>query len=143
MFHSERDAKSESRAMQGFAVVAGLMILSMIALSAGVTASAQDAAKVDAKHYKVEFENDQVRILRINVGPHEKSATHSHPAGVVVFLTDGHFRFTLPGGKTEESTVKAGTVRWSDAVTHLGENVGDNATEVIQVELKGKPAPAK
>ncbi len=26
--------------------------------------SAQDAAKVDTKHYKVEMENDQVRILR-------------------------------------------------------------------------------
>ena len=26
---------------------------------------AQDAVKVDPKHYKVEFENDQVRVLRI------------------------------------------------------------------------------
>lgn len=25
---------------------------------------AQDAVKVDPKHYKVEFENDQVRVLR-------------------------------------------------------------------------------
>ncbi|MDP9089360.1 MAG: cytoplasmic protein [Pseudomonadota bacterium] len=129
--------------MHRFAAVAGLAIFGMMALSAGVTASAQDAAKVDTKHYKVEFENDQVRILRINVGPHEKSVMHSHPAGVVVFLTDGHFKFTVPGGKTEDATVKAGTVRWSDAVTHLGENLGDNATEVIQVELKSKAAAAK
>ena len=34
-------------------------------------AHAQDAAKVDPKHYKVEFENDQVRVLRISYGPHE------------------------------------------------------------------------
>jgi len=42
-------------------------------------ASAQDAAKVDPKHYKVEFENSQVRILRIHYGPHEKSVMHSTP----------------------------------------------------------------
>ena len=34
---------------------------------------AQDAAKVDPKHYKVEFENDEVRVLRITYGPGEKS----------------------------------------------------------------------
>jgi len=28
---------------------------------------AQDAVKVDPKHYKVELENDQVRVLRIPV----------------------------------------------------------------------------
>ena len=27
---------------------------------------AQDAAKVDSKHYKVEFENSSVRVLRVN-----------------------------------------------------------------------------
>ena len=34
---------------------------------------AQDATKVDPKHYKVEFENDEVRVLRITYGPGEKS----------------------------------------------------------------------
>jgi len=33
---------------------------------------AQDPVKVDSKHYTVEFENAQVRVLRIKVGPHEK-----------------------------------------------------------------------
>jgi hypothetical protein len=38
---------------------------------------AQDAVKVDPKHYKVEFENDQVRVLRITYGPGEKSVMMS------------------------------------------------------------------
>ena len=42
-------------------------------------AMAQDPAKVDAKHYKLEFENDQVRVLRITYGPGEKSVMHEHP----------------------------------------------------------------
>src|SRR5258707_3560504 len=40
---------------------------------------AQDAVKVDPKHYSVVSENDQVRILKVHYGPHEKSVMHSHP----------------------------------------------------------------
>ncbi len=42
-------------------------------------ALAQDATKVDPKHYKVITENAQVRVLRIHYGPHERSVRHSHP----------------------------------------------------------------
>lgn len=106
-------------------------------------AGAQDAAKVDPKHYKVEFENDQVRVLRISYGPHEKSVMHSHPAGVIVYLTAGHGKFTLPGGKTVDANFKPGTVQWSDATVHQPENTGSKGFEVIQVELKAKPAATK
>ncbi len=40
------------------------------------SALAQDATKVDSTHYEVEFENDQVRVLRITYGPGEKSVMH-------------------------------------------------------------------
>ena len=104
-------------------------------------AAVQEPVKVDPKHYKVEFENDQVRVLRITYGPHEKSAMHSHPAGVVVFLNDAHAKFTMPDGKTRDVVAKAGTVQWSEPTTHLPENLGDKGFDVIQVELKTKPAP--
>jgi quercetin dioxygenase-like cupin family protein len=112
-------------------------------LLAGAVATAQDPVKVDAKHYKVEFENDQVRVLRINYGPHEKSVMHHHPANLAVFLTDGQGRFTMPDGKTQDAPMKAGTVQWAEAGKHLPENVGDKPFELILVELKTKAAPAK
>jgi quercetin dioxygenase-like cupin family protein len=108
-----------------------------------VPAVAQDAVKVDAKHYKVEFENDQVRVVRITYGPHEKSVMHGHPASVAVFLTDGQTRFTLPDGKAQDVAQKAGTVQWEAGGKHLPENTGDKAFELILVELKSKPATAK
>ena len=120
------------------AAVLGCAFVGASALLLGVIANAQDAPKVDPKHYKVEFENDQVRVLRITYGPHEKSVMHSHPAGVVVYLTDARGRFTLAGGKTEDRTVKAGTVAWTEATSHMPENVSDKGFEVIQVELKSK-----
>lgn len=102
---------------------------------------AQDAAEVDSEHYKVALENDQVRVLRISYGPHEKSVMHAHPEGVVVFLTDLHVRFAMPGGETADMEVEAGTVDWAEATVHQPENLGDEPIEVIQIEFK-HPAKA-
>lgn len=109
------------------------------------TAMAQDAVKTDPKHYKVEFENDQVRVLHITYAPGEKSIMHSHPANVAVFLTDGKVRFTMADGKSQDREVKAGSTQFDPGGKHLPANMGDKPFEVMLVELKSKPAtvPAK
>jgi quercetin dioxygenase-like cupin family protein len=96
----------------------------------------QDPVKVDPKHYKVELENDQVRVLRINYGPHEKSVMHSHPDGVAIFQNDIHCRFTFPDGKTEEQRFRAGQTLYMPAGSHLPENLSKKPFDVILVELK-------
>jgi quercetin dioxygenase-like cupin family protein len=111
-----------------------------VVLAAAVLAAApvlgQDPVKVDAKHYKVEFENEQVRVVRISYGPHEKSVMHEHPPNVAVFLTDVQGKFTLPDGSTQDASMKAGTFQWDPGGTHLPENTGDKGFELILVELK-------
>jgi len=97
-----------------------------------------DAAKVDPKHYKVEFENDKVRVLRITYEPGEKSVMHSHPEGVAIFMTDGEGRFTFPDGKTQDNKFKAGKVIWTPETKHQPENTGKKPFEVIQIEMKSK-----
>jgi quercetin dioxygenase-like cupin family protein len=92
--------------------------------------------KVDPKHYKVEFENDRVRVVRIKYEPGEKSAMHSHPESIAVFLTDAHAKFTYPDGQSEDIEAKAASVQHMDAFTHLPENTSKTPFEVIQVELK-------
>jgi quercetin dioxygenase-like cupin family protein len=107
---------------------------------------AQDATKVDSKHYKVEFENSRVRVLRVKYGPHEKSVMHSHPDAIAIFQSDGKVKFTFPGGKTEEREMKAGQVLFTPAVRHLPENMTGGDMVVILVELKTrkrKPAAKK
>lgn len=87
----------------------------------GVTsaAMAQDPVKVDAKHYTVEFENAQVRVLRVKVGPHEKSVMHRHPNAVAIFLTDVNGKFSFPKAPAQDVTSKAGEVRWTPAIVPL------------------------
>jgi quercetin dioxygenase-like cupin family protein len=99
-------------------------------------ASAQDAVKTDPKHYSVVSENDEVRIVKVHYGPHEKSVMHSHPNSVAVFLTDSKAHFTLPDGKTQDMNVKAGETMYTPAASHLPENTGDKPMELILVELK-------
>jgi quercetin dioxygenase-like cupin family protein len=109
------------------------------------SAMAQDSVKVDSKHYKVEFENDQVRVLRIKYGPKEKSVMHEHPNSVAIFVTDVNGKFTFPDGKSQDISTKAGQAQWNPALVHLPENTSDQPFEVILIELKsppaGKPSP--
>jgi quercetin dioxygenase-like cupin family protein len=102
--------------------------------------SAQDAAKVDPKHYTVLSENDQVRILKVHYGPHEKSVMHSHPNSVAVFLTDSKVQFTDAAGKKTDSTFKAGDAQSTPGGVHLPENVTDTGMDLILIELKAAPA---
>lgn len=99
---------------------------------------AQDAVKVDPKHYKVEFENDQVRVLRITYGPGEKSVMHEHPNAVVVYLTDAQTKMILSDGKTVENKGKKGDTLWNTGGKHLPQNIGDKSMELLLVELKTK-----
>ena len=98
----------------------------------------QEATKVDSTNYKIEFENDQVRVIRINYGAHEKSIMHEHTPGALVFITDGEGRFTYPDVKTEESNWNAGEVGWSFGEKHLPENLSDEPYELILVEIRDK-----
>ncbi len=124
-----------------FSIVATLLVLAISGCAPSsppqeTSSTGPDPAVVDPDHYKVEFENDRVRVLRITYGPHEKSVMHKHPAGVGVHLADNHYKFNLPDGTTEEGHRKAGDVVWAEATKHLPENLSDERGELILVEMK-------
>ena len=115
-----------------------VLFLAFFCIAAPI-AFAQDPVKVDAKHYQVMLDNDQVRVLKIRYGAKEKSVMHEHPASVVVFLTDSKVKFTLPDGSAVDGGGKAGEVQFADAGKHMPQNVGSAAMEGVLVELKGGP----
>src|SRR3954453_20759730 len=83
-----------------------------------------DPVKVDPKHYKVEFENENVRVLRSHYAPGEKSVMHYHPKAVEVYLSDEMPKMPTPDGKTQQSPVKSGAPAWAPAGSHLPQNIG-------------------
>ncbi|MBI3695964.1 MAG: hypothetical protein HY238_14125 [Acidobacteria bacterium] len=106
--------------------------------SARAGISALDPVKIDPKHYKVEFENGPVRVLRVKIGPKEAVPMHEHGLNrVVTYLTDQNFRVTSADGKVEQADHKAGEVSWGGPAKHKEENLSDKPFEVLVVELKG------
>ena len=99
-------------------------------------ALADDPAKTDGDKYKVRFENEKVRVLEYKDQPGEKTHEHKHPPFVLYAVAPFKRTLTLPGGKVLTREFKAGDVMWSDAQTHIGENVGTTPTHVIMIELK-------
>ena len=118
------------------------LLCTFVCLMVGSVCLAQDPVKVDPKHYKVESENAQVRVLRIHYGPHEKSVMHQHPDSVVIYLTDATTNMTTPDGKTQVMKGKAGDAAYAPAGSHLPENASDKPFDAILVELKS-PAHAQ
>lgn len=99
--------------------------------------SSLDPVKIDPKHYKVEFENDQVRVLRVRIGAHEATPLHEHGLNrVTVYLTDQNFRVTTADGKVDTVQHKAGEAIWGTPIKHKEENLSDTAFEVIAIEIK-------
>ena len=83
-----------------------------------------DPTKVDQRHYKIDLENDQVRVLKVHYDAHDKGALHEHILNrVVLYLND------QPGAKADD-------VRMSGAGTHTEENASDNPADRIAVEIK-------
>lgn len=96
-----------------------------------------DPVKVDPKDYKVEFENDQVRVMRVKFGAHKGAPLHEHQLNrVVVYLTDQNTRLTTPDGKVDTTSHKAGEYSWGGPTKHVEENLLDSPFEAIVVEFK-------
>ena len=124
----------------------GVLFTTLLLFVAAGTALAQDVVKVSPETHRVLLENAQVRVLDVQVKPGAKVAMHSHPAGILYYLSDAKLKIAYPDGKTEEREVKAGTAVWSEAVTHAAENVGSTELHEVHTELKQtakEPGPAK
>jgi hypothetical protein len=74
-----------------------------------------DVSVVAPDEYRIEFENEYVRVARVKSPPHVEVPMHSHsaPGGVIVALTDQDSRVTGRDGSSREIHAKAGQVRWA------------------------------
>jgi quercetin dioxygenase-like cupin family protein len=86
-----------------------LGMLLTVVLSA--IAAAQDVVKVSPETHKVLLENARIRVLDVHVKPGEHVAMHSHPAGILYYL--------------------------SDATTHAVQNIGATELHEVHTEMKG------
>jgi uncharacterized RmlC-like cupin family protein len=106
-------------------------------LTGKAIAGTLDPLKVDPGHYKLEFENPQVRVLRVKIEPHGVALMHEHSTDrVTIFLTDQNFQTKDSAGKVATVQHKAGDVAWGTPVEHSEKNLSDQPFEAVTVELK-------
>ncbi|HVF86889.1 MAG TPA: hypothetical protein VM866_04835, partial [Pyrinomonadaceae bacterium] len=118
-----------------------------------VVAFSQDALKVAPHAYKLQFENEWVKVTRVHYGPREKVPTHNHtqwPAAYVYLNDAGPVIFRHVGWDHPELTrppTKAGSFRLSPTLavkeTHEVENTTDIASDFLRVEFKTQPVNRK
>jgi hypothetical protein len=98
--------------------------------------TALDPLKVDPKHYTLEFENSQVRVLRLKLAPKESGAmVESALNSLVVFISDADVRRTA-GGKAEVIQHKPAELTWNGPSKNKIENLSEKPFEAVIVEFR-------
>lgn len=130
----------------------GLLTLGFCAGAASHIALARAQSRADAPiavpdMYKLDLENEFVRVVRVRYPAHSSGAMHTHPApgALIVPLTDQDARVTGQDGSMREIHVKAGQVRWAIATpgkdlstfsAHAEDNLADRPFEILRIEPK-------
>jgi hypothetical protein len=124
--------------MLRMALVCGLVT------AAAVHGSAQEPTTTLPDAYKLQLENDHVRVVRVHYAAGAKLPDHTHPAGTTmyVYLTDSDgVVFRHSGGSNRAVTrpaVKAGAVRVATGREehHTAENPASTPSRFLRILLK-------
>jgi hypothetical protein len=123
-------------------------IFAVLLIAISVASRAQDPVKAFPKSYSTAFENNDVDVIRVHYGPHEKVGVHDHSKSptVYVYLSDSgpirfeHFEdrptFTLTRPPVSEGAYRVSPGRLE---RHNVENLGDISSDYLRVELKELP----
>jgi hypothetical protein len=95
-----------------------------------------DILKIDPKHYRLEFDNEKARALRVTLGPDESVPMHDAAAATLVCLSECHLRFTPPSGRVEDVHMEAGQTRWIWDESRSEKNLSTHPVEILLIEIK-------
>lgn len=96
-------------------------------------ALSQEESPKGPAHFKIEFENESILVLRIRLDPNEKTPMRQVTPRMVIWLTDAHLRNTFADGKTIELQRNAGATEWVPAQNHSGENLSNQPIEFVAI----------
>ena len=111
---------------------AGLVAIMMVLFVSSVRA--QDPVKTDPTHYKLELENDRVRILHVSVEPNGKLEVNELGDAVIVPLRDYESTLKTANGETKVERV-LGKPAWVTAGRREVE-AGARGVDALLIELK-------
>ena len=121
-----------------------LAVACCLVIGAAVHSSAQDPTKTLPDSYKVEFENEYVRVVRVHYDAGAKLPEHTHPGGttVYVYLNDSEGVVFRHSGRSNRAVtrpaVTAGSVRVASGPEehHTAENPAATPSDFLRIWLK-------
>jgi hypothetical protein len=96
----------------------------------------KDALAADPKHYKLEFENERMRVLRLTLKGDEAVPVHDDRDALFVCVKECHVRLTRPGERSQDIHLQAGESRWIYGDTRSEKNLGTQPLEMLVIETK-------
>lgn len=92
---------------------------------------------LDPTHFRMVLENDHVKVIRVRLGPHEKSMVMEIPAHVMTCVSDQHVRLHYAHAKFADRSQKAGYAAWVERDEYGIENLDEKPVEWILVVPNG------
>jgi hypothetical protein len=128
-----------------------IMAVTAIFVTAVAGMAAQDPLVTLPEAYKLQFENDVVKVVRVEYAAGAKLPDHTHPPGttVYVYLNDSEGVIFAHSGNINRSVtrppVKAGAVRVSSGPEehHTTENPSKEPSRFLRIWFKGDTSGAR
>ena len=118
-----------------------LVAAGAFALGAGVSRAlpqaVPDAVTAAPNLYAVAYENDAVRILRVEYAPADRSSMHHHPASCSIIINTQSWESMDPDGDVFPAFADAGMFACEDGYSHSMENIGEEPAGLFVIEVKG------
>ncbi len=114
----------------------GAFILGAVGTSA-LSQEAPDAVTAAPNLYAVAYENDAVRILRVEYAPADRSSMHHHPASCSIIINTQSWESMDPDGDLMPAFADAGMFACEDGYSHSMENTGEEPAGLFVIEFKG------
>jgi len=122
---------------KGLVDIAHVELKSPPGMVPAVKYAARDPGIVDPAHFKIELENNQVRVLRLHLGKGEKTPMYEERLErLLVSLTPARLKTAGADGAVKTANAQPGEVQWLQPGTQADENTGDARYEAIVVEFK-------
>ncbi len=98
----------------------------------------RDPVRVDPQHFRLDFQNQRVRVVHLTMKGSERSPMHEEPNILAVCIKECHLRLTRPDGKIQDLHMQAGDTHWVWEDTRSEKNLGKEPLEMLLIEVKGE-----
>jgi hypothetical protein len=100
----------------------------------------RDPVRVDPQHFKLDLDNEQVRVVHLSMKGSESTPMHEETELLAVCIKECHVRLSRPDGKFQDVHMQAGDARWVWEETRSEKNLSKEPLDMLLIEIRMKHA---